>query len=276
MIGKQRRIQNKGRCAIARIRYLKPAFWKDEDIAELPHHTRLFYLGLWNFADKSGRLKDRPKWLKVEIFPYEKADIEKMLQQLSKHKNNSLRPFIQRYEINGINYIQILAWDEHQKPHHQEQDSLLPPCPYNIDTIKTTETIKETITIKGMESVLGEPTPNPHRTNTEVSSIINDFNTIYTSNYKTNNKTTQLLINARLNEGFTVEDFKLVHRKMLKNWGADEKMCKYLRPQTLYSNKFESYLNFKEFTTKLTEKGVKSYLVGKAWLSSQVENENVK
>jgi len=109
----------------------------------------------------------------------------------------------------------------------------------------------------------------------KVYEIINDFNTIYTSNYKTNNKTTQLLINARLNDGFTIDDFKVVHRKMLKNWGADAKMYKYLRPQTLYSNKFESYLNYKEFTTKLSENGIKAYLVGQAWLSNQKENEDV-
>jgi len=114
---------------MARIRYIKPSLWKDEDIAELSHQTRLFYIGLWNFADRDGRLEDRPKWLKVEIFPYEKADIEKMLQELSKPKPNSYRPFIQRYEINNKKYIQILSWSEHQNPHHQEQDSKIPPAP---------------------------------------------------------------------------------------------------------------------------------------------------
>ena len=108
---------------------------------------------------------------------------------------------------------------------------------------------------------------------TEVSQIIDDFNMIYTSNYKRNNKTTQSLIRVRLKEGFTIDDFKAVHRKMLKNWGADAKMYKYLRPQTLYSNKFESYLNFKEFTTKLSENGIKAYLVGQTWLSSQKEKD---
>ena len=108
---------------------------------------------------------------------------------------------------------------------------------------------------------------------TEVSQIIDDFNMIYTSNYKQNNKTTQSLIRVRLKEGFTIDDFKAVHRKMLKNWGADAKMYKYLRPQTLYSNKFESYLNFKEFTTKLSENGIKAYLVGQTWLSSQKEKD---
>ena len=56
---------------------------------------------------------------------------------------------------------------------------------------------------------------------------------------------------------------------MVRAWGADAKMCKFLRPITLYSNKFESYLNYKEFTTKLTENGVKAYIVGQEWLKKQ-------
>lgn len=114
---------------MARIRYLKPDFFKDEDIAELPHQTRLFFAGLWNYADKAGRLEDRPKRLKVEIFPYEKADTEKMLQLLAKSKPNSQRPFITRYQVDGNNYIQILSWNKHQKPHHTEPDSAIPPIP---------------------------------------------------------------------------------------------------------------------------------------------------
>ena len=112
-----------------RIRYLKPDFWKDEDIAELPPMIRLFYQGLWNFADKAGRLEDRPKRLKREILPYDKVDIERFLKQLAKPKNNSPRPFIQRYEIEGERYIQIVNWYKHQKPHHTEADTQIPPAP---------------------------------------------------------------------------------------------------------------------------------------------------
>lgn len=147
---------------MARIRYIKSDFWKDEDIAELPHQTRLFYIGMWNFADKSGRLEDRPKWLKVEIFPYENADTEKILEELCKVKLNSLRPFIQRYACDGKKYIQILSWDEHQKPHHQEQESKIPEPPLM-------ETLTGTITVNGecASNKPGEDTPTKHRTYTE-------------------------------------------------------------------------------------------------------------
>lgn len=114
---------------MARIRYLKPDFFKDEDLATLPYEARLFFAGLWNFADKAGRLEDRPLRLKVEIFPYDKVDIEKCLQLLNKAKNGSGRPFIQRYQVDRERYIQICNWDKHQKPHHTEQESKIPPAP---------------------------------------------------------------------------------------------------------------------------------------------------
>jgi len=114
---------------MARIRSLKPEFWKDEDIAALPHQTRLFYQGLWNFADKAGRLEDRADRLKVDIFPYEEADIEGMLEALAKPKKYSKTPFINRYETGGERFIQIIAWEQHQNPHHTERHSVIPPPP---------------------------------------------------------------------------------------------------------------------------------------------------
>ncbi len=112
-----------------RIRYLKPDFFKDEDLVEHPHWIRLLFEGLWTIADKEGRLEDRPKRIKVDLFPYENIDIEKGLSELAKTKNHSKRPFIQRYEIEGEKYIAIVNWHKHQKPHHTEKESTIPPAP---------------------------------------------------------------------------------------------------------------------------------------------------
>ena len=111
---------------MGRIRYLKPEFFKDEDIVEHPHWIRLLYQGLWTIADRDGRLEDRPMRIKAEIFPYEEVDIDKGLTELAKIKNHSARPFILRYEVNGEKYIQIINWYKHQKPHHTEKPSLIP------------------------------------------------------------------------------------------------------------------------------------------------------
>lgn len=79
------------------------------------------------------------------------------------------------------------------------------------------------------------------------SRVIEKLNTTTNSNYKTSTTKTRSLIDARLNEGFTVEDFEKVIDIKAKEWlGTD--MEKFLRPATLFSNKFESYLNQKEST----------------------------
>lgn len=111
-----------------RIRYLKPEFFSDEDLAELPFSTRITFAGLWCFADKAGRLEDRPKFLKAMIFPYDNINIEKELTKLCAPKRNG-KPFIQRYQENGSNFIQVVNWEKHQKPHHTESESKFPPAP---------------------------------------------------------------------------------------------------------------------------------------------------
>jgi len=67
----------------------------------LPYEARLLYQGLWCLADKAGRLEDRPKYLKAEIFPYDNINIEKFLNLLCQ-PNIPDRPekvFIRRYTV---------------------------------------------------------------------------------------------------------------------------------------------------------------------------------
>ena len=74
--------------------------------------------------------------------------------------------------------------------------------------------------------------------------IIQDLNQKSRRQYKHTTKATKVLINARIQEGFTVEDFKVVHDNKIPTWTNDPQMDKYIRPETLYAAKhFESYLN---------------------------------
>lgn len=73
--------------------------------------------------------------------------------------------------------------------------------------------------------------------------ILNDLNTKGNFRYRPCIATNKL-IHARMQEGFTVDDFKHVHTVMCAKWGGDNKMSQYLRPSTLYSaSKFQGYLN---------------------------------
>ena len=73
--------------------------------------------------------------------------------------------------------------------------------------------------------------------------IVEYLNKKANKNYKHNSEKTRRFIDARLNEGFTLEDFKRVIDNKCRSWSNDERMNQYLRPETLFGTKFESYLN---------------------------------
>ena len=82
--------------------------------------------------------------------------------------------------------------------------------------------------------------------------IVQYLNQKTNKNFKHTSKVTQRHIRARLAEGFTVSDFKQVIDNKCNDWLRDQKMKEYLRPETLFGTKFESYLNSKTTTTKQT------------------------
>lgn len=85
---------------------------------------------------------------------------------------------------------------------------------------------------------------NKEKLNINYNNIIVYLNEKAKTNYRTTTPKTQSLIRARVNEGFTEEDFRKVIDNKTAEWlGSD--MEKYLRPETLFGTKFESYLNSK-------------------------------
>lgn len=77
----------------------------------------------------------------------------------------------------------------------------------------------------------------------DIKVIVEYLNNKIGAHYKPNGKKMKELIRARMNEGYTVEDFKTVIDKKFKSWGNDPKMSLYLRPSTLFGTRFGEYLN---------------------------------
>lgn len=103
-----------------RARNIKPSFFDNEDLPRIDALGRLLFIGLWTLADKKGRLEDRPRKIKGQLFAYEECNIEQYLTQLATLK------FITRYRVAGIPYIEILNFVKHQSPHHTEKESSIP------------------------------------------------------------------------------------------------------------------------------------------------------
>jgi hypothetical protein len=108
---------------MARARNIKPGFFRNADLVELPAFTRLLFAGLWTLADRAGRLEDRPKQIKMDIFPADDVDVNAALAELSQ------AGMLQRYDIEGKRCLQITNFAKHQNPHRDEKASILPPPP---------------------------------------------------------------------------------------------------------------------------------------------------
>lgn len=117
---------------MSRSRNLKPAFFKNEDLAEVKFQYRLLFQGLWCLADREGRLENRPKRIKAELFPYDNVDIEIGLSELEKHG------FVTLYDVGGSKYIEVNNFRKHQNPHCKESASTIPaPCAHHASRALT-------------------------------------------------------------------------------------------------------------------------------------------
>ena len=87
------------------------------------------------------------------------------------------------------------------------------------------------------------PAKKPRQPNPPYEEIIDYLNEKASKNFKASSKETRRLILARWKDGYKLEDFQRVIDGRVAKWYTDAKMQEYLRPMTLFSSKFESYLN---------------------------------
>lgn len=221
------------------------SFWTDNKVSDdFTPEDRYFYLYLFTnpHTNLCGCYEVSIKQMSNET-GYSKDSIENLIDRFEKvHK--VLRFSKETKEILLLNWSKYnwTSSEKFRKPLGKEIESVknldfraflidIFENGYGIDTtcIDTSVTVTDTIT----NTI----------SNTDIyKEIINYLNMILDSNYKYTTKKTQDCIKARLNEGFTVDDFKTVIDKKAKEWlGTD--MEKYLRPETLFGNKFEGYLN---------------------------------
>lgn len=105
---------------MARARNIKPGFFRNADLVELPFEARLLFIGLWTIADRSGRMEDRPKQIKMELFPADSVDVDALLDELA------AIGVVARYSHDGKRYLQVVNFAKHQNPHKDEKASTIP------------------------------------------------------------------------------------------------------------------------------------------------------
>ena len=156
-----------------------------------------------------------------------------------------IRTILKKFEKEG--YIQFLTSGSKGKESTLKiilKDKLFNQQQCNNYSTNKTEQLQE---VEGSEQQqsnnnLTTLSKKKEKNNNIYSLVIDYLNRKANTNYRSSTKNTQSFINARVSEGFTVEDFKKVIDSKSKEW-LNTDFEKYLRPATLFGTKFENYLN---------------------------------
>lgn len=96
---------------MARIRTIKPEFWTDSLMVQLPHMTRLLFIALWSLADDHGAISDEPDRIAMQVMPREDPlTVDGHLQLLI-----ACDRLETRFGEDGSSYLAIANWSEHQR-----------------------------------------------------------------------------------------------------------------------------------------------------------------
>lgn len=111
----------------------------------------MLFIGLWTMADRAGRLEDRPKQIKMEIFPADSVDVDICLSAIA------ATGMLERYTVDGKRYIQITNFEKHQNPHRDEKPSSIPPQGAKTDKTGATDSEHSASTVQAQCNNSGNP-----------------------------------------------------------------------------------------------------------------------
>lgn len=111
---------------MARIRSIKPEIRMSETVNSWPVEVRYFWIMLWGYVDDFGKGRDNAKLIVADTYPLDDSvshdEVSGWLEVLAAAK------VIQRYTVDGKNYIAVTNWREHQRPSHPAR-SVIPDPP---------------------------------------------------------------------------------------------------------------------------------------------------
>lgn len=188
------------------------------------------------------------------------AYTDEMLATIFRKPVNVVRLAIMTFQQYGMveiidNVITIPNWEKHQnidKLETMREQARLRVAKCRAKQKNIIETNNEKCNVTEMLRNALEEDKEEDKNKNIIIDIVEYLNLKTKSSYRASSDKTKRVINARLNEGFTLNDFKKVIDIKTSQWLGDEKMEQYLRPETLFGTKFESYLN-----TKLTKENKK-------------------
>lgn len=181
------------------------------------------------------------------------AYTEEMLSTIFRKPLNVVRLALTTFEQYGMievidNVITIPNWEKHQNIEkletikEQTRKRVAEYRKRQEEKLLELKNVTQNVTLR---NALEEDKEEDKNKNNIIKDIVEYLNLKTNSSYRYSSDKTRRTINARLNEGFTLDDFKKVIDIKTTQWLGDQKMEQYLRPETLFGTKFESYLNTK-------------------------------
>lgn len=239
---------------MAKYRQVHVEFWQDAFVLDLTPEEKYFYMYLMtNSKSTQCGIYELPKRIIETETGYNRETVEKLLSRFIeygkiKYSENTKEVIILNWaKYNFINSPKVKKCIEKElttvkyRPFVNLYLINLEKYGYGIDTVSKDYGEEEE---KEKEEEQEEEKEQEEEENYIVE-IVNYLNSAAGTSYRSSTKKTQSLIKARVKEGFSVSDFKSVIDKKVNEWSRDSKMNQYLRPETLFGNKFESYLNQK-------------------------------
>jgi uncharacterized phage protein (TIGR02220 family) len=230
----------------------KPRRWKNLSILRVEKNANYVVMNRTALNDK------RLSWKAKGIMAYMLSmpdDWVFYITELTKHSTDGEKAFrsgLKELKENGYvkrNAVRegnkIVGWETIVTEIPQTLDNSLLACFVHVENEQVQNVHVQKDVLLSTESKLNTDELNTDIKYIPFSEIVAYLNQKTNSSYKTTSKKTKDLIRARCNEGFTFEDFKTVIDKKTQEWLHDQNMSRYLRPETLFGTKFESYLNQK-------------------------------
>ncbi len=235
-----------------RIRTIKPEFPQSESMGRVSRDARLTFVLLWTLADDAGRLRGNSRMLASLLFPYDddaKSRIDDWLLELEREH------CVQRYTVDGDAYLQVTNWDQHQRidrptpskiPKFDEHARAL-ASPREDSALDLGRDQGRDQGREGKALLSGKPDDAAQSdavhagTKAQCVELLEYLNTRAGKRFRPVEANVRLLA-ARLKES-TSDEIRAVIDAKAAEWGADAKMAKYLRPETLFNaTKFAGYV----------------------------------
>ncbi len=117
--------------------------------------ARVVWAYLPCFADKEGRLDDKPISLKMAMLPNDAVNMDAILSELAS------RQFVARYQVDGRRFIEIRNWSRYQRPYPKEPKSHRPQYSAGLETPMRDLQDTSEVSMRSLVGATSDPDPGP-------------------------------------------------------------------------------------------------------------------